>query len=824
MKLQKFKVTGMHCAACSARVEKAVQSVSGVTDCTVSLLTNTMGVLGEASVEAIMAAVTKAGYGIELEQNTVKKSFDDFSKQRDESRLLLIRFLLSLVFLLFLLLFSMGHTMWGIPLLPFFEHHPAAIGLAQLLLSGAILVINQIFFLRGVKGLLGCAPNMDTLISLGASASFLYSIYLLFEIMAAPLNEAFDLLHSLTFESAGMILTLITLGKWLEARAKGKTTNALQSLLQLRPKTATLWREGAETTVAIDEVKKGDIFCLRPGDSVPVDGVIIEGTSAVLESHLTGESLPVEKKVGDEVAAATINQSGFLRCEATRVGEDTTLSQIIALVQDAATTKAPIAKVADRVSGIFVPVVMGIALVTFLLWWGTGSTLGYALARGVSVLVISCPCALGLATPVAIMVASGVGAKRGVLFKTAESLEQMGRVDTVVLDKTGTITKGEPFVTDLLTADGISESDLVATAAALEQNSEHPFARAILRYAKQKQISVSPVEGFTVFSGQGLTASQNGISLFGGKAEYIATITDLAPAIQKKVEEWAEQGKTPLYFSKNHRLLGVIAVADTIKEDSALAIQELQKMGLSVVMLTGDNQKTATAIATQVGIQEVVANVLPHEKEAAIRRLQQNKKVLMVGDGINDAPALTRAEVGVAVGNGTDIAIEAADVVLMRDGLRGVVTAIRLSRITLRTIYQNLFWAFLYNTIGIPLAAGLFVPFFGWELNPMFGAAAMSLSSFCVVINALRLNCFRTEKKTKLRMKKEKKIMQVSFLVRGMMCPRCEAHVQTALEAVEGVVKATASHTAGSVTVETNQEISFERLKSAVIAAGYEVE
>jgi len=817
--MEQYNVTGMSCAACSARVEKAVKKVPGVTSCSVSLLTNSMGVEGTASPAAILSAVQEAGYGASPKNASASKTSDastDLDALADhETPKLKRRLIASLGFLLVLMYFSMGHMMWGWPLPHWFDGNHVAMGLVQLLLAGIVMVINQKFFINGFKGLIHGAPNMDTLVALGSMASFVWSTYALFAMTRAQVDGNDELvMHYMMefyFESAAMILTLITVGKMLEARSKGKTTDALKSLMKLAPKTATLVRDGAEVTVAIADVQKGDVFVVRPGENIPVDGVVLEGTSAVNESALTGESFPVDKAVGDKVSAATTNQSGFLRCEATRVGEDTTLAQIIKMVSDAAATKAPIAKIADTVSGFFVPAVISIAVVTTIVWLLLGHELGYALARGISVLVISCPCALGLATPVAIMVGNGLGAKNGILFKTAASLEAAGRTQIVALDKTGTITEGAPRVTDLLPAEGVTETELLTLAAALESRSEHPLAKAVLADAEAKAITPPEVTDFAALPGNGLAAKLDGMDIYAGNAAFIQTKLTLPAALAQQAEKLAAEGKTPLFFGGAGRLLGVIAVADTIKEDSPEAIRQLQNMGIRVVMLTGDNQRTADAIGRQAGVDEVIAGVLPDGKEAVIRQLQASGKVTMVGDGINDAPALTRADTGIAIGAGTDVAIDAADVVLMNSKLSDVPAAIRLSRATLRNIHENLFWAFIYNIIGIPLAAGLFIPF-GLTLNPMFGAAAMSLSSFCVVSNALRLNLFdlhstRHDHKTASpaaapvqsaaennkksdaeapEVKTEDHTMKKTLKVEGMMCGHCEARVKKALEALRG--------------------------------------
>ena len=854
--MEQYNVTGMSCAACSARVEKAVKKVPGVTSCSVSLLTNSMGVEGTASPAAILSAVQEAGYGASPKNASASKASDasaDLDALADrETPKLKRRLIASLGFLLVLMYFSMGHMMWGWPLPHWFDGNHVAMGLVQLLLAGIVMVINQKFFINGFKGLIHGAPNMDTLVALGSMASFVWSTYALFAMTRAQVdgNDALVMHYMMEFyfESAAMILTLITVGKMLEARSKGKTTDALKSLMKLAPKTATLVRDGAEVTVAIADVQKGDVFVVRPGENIPVDGVVLEGTSAVNESALTGESIPVDKAVGDKVSAATTNQSGFLRCEATRVGEDTTLAQIIKMVSDAAATKAPIAKIADTVSGFFVPAVISIAVVTTIVWLLLGHELGYALARGISVLVISCPCALGLATPVAIMVGNGLGAKNGILFKTAASLEAAGRTQIVALDKTGTITEGAPRVTDLLPAEGVTETELLTLAAALESRSEHPLAKAVLADAEAKAITPPEVTDFAALPGNGLAAKLNGMDIYAGNAAFIQTKLTLPAALAQQAEKLAAEGKTPLFFGGAGRLLGVIAVADTIKEDSPEAIRQLQNMGIRVVMLTGDNQRTADAIGRQAGVDEVIAGVLPDGKEAVIRQLQASGKVAMVGDGINDAPALTRADTGIAIGAGTDVAIDAADVVLMNSKLSDVPAAIRLSRATLRNIHENLFWAFIYNIIGIPLAAGLFISF-GLTLNPMFGAAAMSLSSFCVVSNALRLNLFdlhstRHDHKTASpaaapvqsaaennkksdaeapEVKTEDHTMKKTLKVEGMMCGHCEARVKKALEALPEVDEAVVSHEAGTAIVTLNAEVADDVLKNAVEAQDYKV-
>ena len=852
--MEQYTVTGMSCAACSARVEKAVKAVPGVTSCSVSLLTNSMGVEGTASASAIVKAVQEAGYGASPKAAAAETSSAELDALADhETPRLKKRLIASLVFLAVLMYFSMGHMMWGWPLPHWFDGNHVAMGLVQLLLAGIVMVINQKFFISGFKGLLHRAPNMDTLVALGSSASFLWSTYALFAMTRAQVdgNDALVMhyMMELYFESAAMILTLITVGKMLEARSKGKTTDALKSLMKLAPQTATLLREGAEVTVPIAQVKKGDLFVVRPGENIPVDGLVLEGSSAVNESALTGESIPVDKAEGDKVSAATTNQSGFLKCEATRVGEDTTLAQIIRMVSDAAATKAPIAKIADTVSGFFVPAVISISVLTTLVWLLLGREFGYALARGISVLVISCPCALGLATPVAIMVGNGLGARNGILFKTAASLEAAGRTQIVALDKTGTITSGEPRVTDILPAGGVSESELLTLAASLEQKSEHPLAKAVLAYAETETIACPDVTDFAALPGNGLSARLDGMEIYGGNAEFIAAKASVPAELQAEAARLAAEGKTPLFFGGAGRLMGVIAVADTLKEDSPRAIRELQNMGIRVVMLTGDNQRTADAIGRQAGVDEVIAGVLPDGKEAVIRRLQESGKVAMVGDGINDAPALTRADTGIAIGAGTDVAIDAADVVLMNSRLSDVPAAIRLSRATLRNIHENLFWAFIYNIIGIPLAAGVFIPF-GLTLNPMFGAAAMSLSSFCVVSNALRLNLFdlhstRHDRKPKSAalpaapvqpaaaentaepvsapVVKEDNAMKKTLHIEGMMCGHCEARVKKALEALPAVDEAVVSHEAGTAIVTLNAEVSDADLKKAVEDQDYKV-
>ena len=835
--MEQYTVTGMSCAACSARVEKAVSGVKGVTSCSVSLLTNSMGVEGTASAEEIIAAVREAGYGASLKKGsnhqTAQLSSEEDALKDRETPALKKRLLASLGFWLALMYFSMGHMLWGWPLPPFFNGNHVAMGLLQLLLTVIVMVINQKFFISGFKSLWHRAPNMDALVALGSAAAFVYSTFALFAMTDAQAKGQMDAvmvyMDEFYFESAATILTLITLGKMLEARSKGKTTDALKGLMKLAPKTATLLRDGVETTVPIEQVVKGDIFVVRPGENIPVDGIVCEGTSAVDESTLTGESIPVDKSAGSMISAGTLNQSGFLRCEATRVGEDTTLSQIIQMVSDAAATKAPIAKVADKVSGVFVPAVIAIAVVTVIVWLIAGQTVGFALARGISVLVISCPCALGLATPVAIMVGNGMGAKNGILFKTAVSLEETGKVQIVALDKTGTITQGQPRVTDILPAEGMSEAELLSIAYALEKKSEHPLARAINQRAEQDALAAAEVEQFQALPGNGLTAQLNGSNLLGGSCQFISGQLAVSETMKASSEKLSEEGKTPLFFAKDGALCGIIAVADTIKEDSPRAISEMRNMGIHVVMLTGDNERTAKAIGAKAGVDEVIAGVLPDGKESVIRNLQQKGKVIMVGDGINDAPALTSADIGIAIGAGADVAIDAADVVLMKSSLSDVPAAIRLSRATLRNIHENLFWAFIYNTIGIPLAAGVFIPLLGWQLNPMFAAAAMSLSSFSVVTNALRLNFFRmhdskrdhTIKNTTV--KKETKPMTKTLKIEGMMCGHCEMHTKKALEAVDGVASAEVSHKTGTAVVTLEKEVANEVLKKAVADQGYKV-
>ena len=887
--MKQYTVTGMSCAACSSRVEKAVSKVPGVTACSVSLLTNSMGVEGDVPPETVIHAVEDAGYGASLKGQGTAAQAQSASEAEDalkdrETPVLKHRLIASLGFLAVLMYMSMGHMMWGWPLPHFMDGNHVAMGLLQLLLAGIIMVINQKFFISGFKGLLHRAPNMDTLVALGSGASFIYSTYALFAMTDAQLKgndtAVMSYMHEFYFESAAMILALITVGKMLEARSKGKTTDALKGLMKLAPKTAVIIRDGVETKVPIEEVKKGDVFVVRPGENIPVDGVVLEGTSAVNEAALTGESIPVDKAQGDPVSAATVNQSGYLRCEATRVGEDTSLSQIIRMVSDAAATKAPIAKIADRVSGVFVPAVITIAVVTTIVWLLAGQTFGFALARGISVLVISCPCALGLATPVAIMVGNGMGAKNGILFKTAVSLEETGKMDIVALDKTGTITSGEPRVTDVIPSGGVTEKELVSLALSLEKKSEHPLAKAVLLYAKEQQIDAPEAADFQALPGNGLSGTLDGASLAGGSFSYISGHTTVSAQEQESFERLASEGKTPLCFMKNGRLAGMIAVADVIKEDSPQAVKELQNMGIRVVMLTGDNERTARAIGAQAGVDEVIAGVLPDGKESVIRSLKEQGKVAMVGDGINDAPALTRADIGIAIGAGTDIAIDAADVVLMKSRLSDVPAAIRLSRATLRNIHENLFWAFFYNVVGIPLAAGLWYPIFGWKLNPMFGAAAMSLSSFCVVTNALRLNLFKMHDASKdhpMRKKAEKaankggekaenagavrmgaedtrsigqtangnetvsKEMQKSenqknninmegitmtktMNIEGMMCGHCEARVKKALEALAGVESAEVSHEKGTAVVSMSADVADDTLKEAVEAQDYKVD
>ena len=829
--MKQYQVTGMSCAACSARVEKAVSKVPGVTACSVSLLTNSMGVEGTAGEQAVIAAVEAAGYGASVKgaPAAAAPAADDPLADH-ETPALKRRLYSSLVFLVALMYLSMGHMMWGWPAPAFLAENHVAMGLVQLLLTAIIMVINQRFFISGFKSLWHRSPNMDTLVALGSTASFVYSVYALFAMTGAQARgdaaQVMGWMHEFYFESAAMILTLITVGKMLEARSKGRTTDALKGLMKLAPQTATLLVDGQERTVPIGDVKQGDLFVVRPGENIPVDGVVLEGHSAVNESALTGESIPVDKAEGDAVSAATVNQSGFLRCQATRVGEDTTLSQIIRMVSDAAATKAPIAKVADRVSGVFVPVVIAIALIATAVWLATGADFGYALARGISVLVISCPCALGLATPVAIMVGNGKGAKNGILFKTAVSLEEAGKVRVVALDKTGTITTGQPRVTDVLPAPGVTDEQLIAAAYALEQKSEHPLAHAVVERAQNLGLKAQEVSDFAALPGNGLTAMLDGEALSGGSLAFISGRTEVSGDMRAQADHLSGEGKTPLLFSRGGRLLGMIAVADAIKPESPQAVRELQNMGIRVVMLTGDNQRTAEAIGRQAGVDQVIAGVLPDGKESVIRSLQSQGKVAMVGDGINDAPALTRADIGIAIGAGTDVAIDAADVVLMNSHLTDVPAAIRLSRATLRNIHENLFWAFIYNIIGIPLAAGVFIPLLGWQLNPMFGAAAMSLSSFCVVSNALRLNLFdphSARKDHKIKFAKEPKTMQKTLKIEGMMCTHCSGRVKKALEELPGVVSAEVSHENGTAVVTMSTPVDDATLKKAVEDQGYQV-
>ena len=860
--MKQYIVTGMSCAACSARVEKAVNQIPGVESCSVSLLTNSMGVEGEVNPAEVMKAVTDAGYGCSLKEAGSEKKKADYSAQEEmlkdkETPLLKKRLFTSLGFLIVLMYFSMGHMMWGWPLPAVLEHNHVAQGLLQLILTAIIMVINQKFFISGFKSLVKGAPNMDTLVALGSAAAFIYSTVALFAMTDAQMKGdgalVMSYMHEFYFESAAMILTLITVGKMLEARSKGKTTDALKGLMKLAPKTAVLVRDGAEVEVHIDEVNKGDVFVVRPGENIPVDGIVIEGTTAVNESALTGESIPVDKNPGDLVSAATLNQSGFIKCEARRVGEDTTLSQIIQMVSDAAATKAPIAKVADKVSGVFIPTVITIAVITTIGWLLAGQSVGFALARGISVLVISCPCALGLATPVAIMVGNGIGAKNGIMFKTAVSLEETGKMDIVALDKTGTITSGEPKVTDIWMADGVTKEELVSVAYALEEKSEHPLAKAIVDYVKENDALNANMQttDFQILPGNGLEGTISGKKAVGGSFSYIKKITKVTSEVQRQYEILADEGKTPLFFAMDGNLLGIIAVADVIKADSAEAIRQLENMGIHVVMLTGDNEKTANAIGKQAGVNEVIAGVLPNEKEAVIRALKEKGKVAMVGDGINDAPALTRADIGIAIGAGTDIAIDAADVVLMKSSLMDVPAAIRLSRATLKNIHENLFWAFFYNSIGIPLAAGLFIPILGWEMNPMFGAAAMSLSSFCVVTNALRLNFKKIYDTSKDRTRKHKKIegnafqrenasdnnnacddacamkedntMEKTMKIEGMMCPHCEARVKKTLEDMAQVTEAVVSHVEGTAVVKLAEAVENDVLKKIIEDQGYKV-
>ena len=847
--MEQYQVTGMSCAACSARVEKAVSHVPGVTSCSVSLLTNSMGVEGSASPQDIIKAVEEVGYGASLkgadsQQSSASQAAEALADH--ETPILKKRLIASVGFLLVLMYFSMGHMMWGWPVPQWFEHNHVAMGLLQLLLAGIVMVINQKFFISGFKSLWHRAPNMDTLVALGSMASFVWSVYVLFAMTGAQVSGDMaaveNYMMDFYFESAAMILTLITVGKMLEARSKGKTTDALKSLMKLAPKTAVVIRNGQETTIPVEQVHKGDIFVVRPGKNIPVDGVVLEGTSAVNESALTGESIPVDKAAGDMVSAATVNQSGFIRCEASRVGEDTTLSQIIKMVSDAAATKAPIAKIADRVSGIFVPAVITIAVITTIVWLLTGQTFGYALARGISVLVISCPCALGLATPVAIMVGNGMGAKNGILFKTAVSLEETGKVQIVALDKTGTITSGQPEVTDILPAEGFSEEQLLTLAFSLEQKSEHPLAKAVLKKAEERKLHAYEISDFQALPGNGLSGIMNSQTLMGGSMKFISSRVSVPTSLKQQAERLAEQGKTPLLFASENKLAGIIAVADVIKEDSPRAVKELQNMGIRVVMLTGDNEKTARAIGKQAGVDEVIAGVLPDGKESVIRSLKEQGKVAMVGDGINDAPALTRADIGIAIGAGTDIAIDAADIVLMKSRLSDVPAAMRLSRATLRNIHENLFWAFFYNVIGIPLAAGVWIPIFGWTLNPMFGAAAMSLSSFCVVTNALRLNLFKVhdagrDKKIKQAVSiqpekdynesnKEKEttaMVKITVNIEGMMCPHCEAHVNEAIKAAFQAEDVVSSHEKKTTVFTSPEHVDEDKIREVIKNAGYEV-
>lgn len=829
--MKKFNVTGMSCAACSSHVEKAVSKVEGVQSCSVSLLTNSMRVEGSASEESIIAAVEKAGYGASVAGGEKKQSAENEQLKDKDTPVLMHRLIASVGFLAVLMYISMGHMMWGWPLPAFFADNHIAMGLAQLLLCVIIMVINQKFFISGFKGLIHRSPNMDTLVALGSGASFVYSVYALFAMTDAQVKGNAELvmsyMHEFYFESAAMILTLITVGKMLEAHSKGKTTNALKALLNLAPKKATLLIDGKETEVTVDKVKKGDVFVVRPGESIPVDAEITDGSTAVDESALTGESIPVDKVVGDTVSAGTINKAGFIKCSATAVGEDTALSQIIKMVSDAAATKAPVAKIADKVSGVFVPVVIVIALITIAVWLLCGQTVGYALARGISVLVISCPCALGLATPVAIMVGNGMGARKGILFKTAASLEEAGKTQIAVLDKTGTITKGEPKVTDVIPF-GISENELLQYAYSIETKSEHPLAKAIIVKAEELSLNPYEVTDFKAESGNGLSAEYNGKRIIGGSKKYISSIIGISNDILNKADKLSEEGKTPLFFMLDNKLLGIIAVADVIKEESPQAIKQLQNMGIKVVMLTGDNERTAKAVGKLAGVDEVIAGVMPDGKEKVVAELKKQGKVLMVGDGINDAPALTRADIGMAIGSGTDIAIDAADVVLMKSKLTDVPVAVRLSRKTLRNIHENLFWAFIYNVIGIPLAAGVWIPLLGWQLNPMFGAAAMSLSSFCVVTNALRLNFFditnpRKDRKIKYKSKKDDNAMTKTMKIDGMMCSHCEGRVKQSLEGLAQVNQAEVSHEKGTAVVTLTAEVSNDVLKKTVEDQGYNV-
>lgn len=830
--MTQYNVTGMSCAACSARVEKAVNSVDGVTSCAVSLLTNSMGVEGTASPDEIIKAVTAAGYGASLKDGTKKETTNSDELKDTETPKLIKRLVASAVFLIPLMYISMGHMMWGWPLPHFMDNNHVAMGLAQMLFAIIIMVINQKFFISGFKGLINKSPNMDTLIAIGSGASFLYSTYSLFAMTVAQTAgdsaKVMSYMDGFYFESAAMILTLITVGKTLESYSKGRTTDALKGLLSMAPKTATIIRDGAETEVPTENVQIGDIFAVKPGESIPVDGVIIDGETAIDESAITGESIPVDKTEGDSVTAATINSSGYIKCRAVRVGEDTTFSQIIKMVSDASATKAPIAKVADKVSGVFVPVVMCIAVVTFVIWLIVGQKFGYALSRGVSVLVISCPCALGLATPVAVMVGNGMGAKNGILFKTAAALEATGKAQIVAVDKTGTVTLGQPKITDIVPCDNISDDELLSVAYALEKKSEHPLAKAITDAAQQKNISLKETEEFSILAGNGLKGVIDNKTVIGGSYAFVSGVVDFDNAVTEKYNALAEQGKTPMFFARDNKLLGIIAVADVIKEDSPRAIKELRDMGIKTVMLTGDNKRTADAIGRQVGVDTVISGVLPNEKESVIRRLSEYGKVAMVGDGINDAPALTRADIGMAINTGTDIAADAADVVLMNSSLSDVSAAIRLSRATLTNIHENLFWAFIYNIIGIPLAAGVWIPIFGWTLNPMFGAAAMSLSSFCVVTNALRLNFFKIHKTKNVKKIKPVQVdikeivtMKKTVKIEGMMCPHCEAAVKKALEAVDGVETATPNHETDSAEITFTTSVDDEKIKKAVEDAGY---
>lgn len=833
--MKQYNVTGMSCASCVARVEKAVNKVDGVTSCSVNLLTNSMSVDGDVKSSDVISAVEKAGYGASLKGNSSKENKSNDEPLKDtETPKLKKRLFSSLVFLLLLMYISMGHMMWGFPLPSILANNHIAMGLIQLLLTGIIMVINQKFFVSGFKALIHRSPNMDTLVALGAGASFIYSVYALFAMTNAQVNNDMSLvmkyMDEFYFESAGMILTLITLGKMLESYSKGKTTNAIKGLMNLAPKKATILVDNVEKVVPIEEVKIGDIFVVKPGENIPVDGVVIEGESAVNESALTGESIPVDKTVGDNVSGATVNQSGFIKCKATKVGEDTTLSQIIKMVSDASATKAPIAKVADKVSGVFVPIVISIAVVTIIVWLLCGATFGNALVRGISVLVISCPCALGLATPVAIMVGNGVGAKNGILFKNATSLETTGKVSYVLLDKTGTITNGTPVVTDIIPSENYTQDDLLSYASSLESKSEHPLAKAVVQKAIDSNIKTLDTTDFKSLTGNGVSAKINGKTIVGGSVKHISSITNLDENIIKQADDLATKGKTPLLFVMDNRLLGIIAVADVVKSDSPKAIKELQNMGIKVVMVTGDNEKTAQAIAKESGVDEVIADVLPDGKEKVVTQYKQKGMVAMVGDGINDAPALTRADIGIAIGAGTDVAIDSADIVLMKSKLTDVSGAIRLSRGTLRNIHENLFWAFIYNVIGIPLAAGVWIPIFGWTLSPMFGAAAMSLSSFCVVTNALRLNFLnirssKRDRKIKNKTnKKEKNTMTTTLKINGMMCPHCEATVKTALESIDGVTSAEVSHESGTAVVTLSKEVNEDVLKKAVVDKGYTVE